>query len=168
MKFKEQLLISWVGLRGAVPIILSIFPAVYGVPDSDFIFNIIFFVVITSTLLQGSTIASFGKKLDLVEEDKEKTLFPIELNEDQNSDSDLTEIVVPKNSHIIDKQIIDLDLPEKTLIVLISRDKKFVIPKGDTKILNGDVLLLLSKKEDVDKIEEIFKKPQTETDPIFS
>ena len=161
MKFKEQLLISWVGLRGAVPIVLSIFPAAYGVPGSDFIFNIIFFVVITSTLLQGSTIASLGKKLDLVEKDKEKTAFPIELNS-YDSDSDLTEIVVPKNSHIIDKQIIDIDLPEKTLIVLISRDKKFVIPKGDTKILLGDVLLLLSKKENVDKIEKIFRKTAKE------
>jgi len=156
MNIKEQILISWVGLRGAVPIILSIFPAVYGVSDSEFIFNIVFFVVITSTLLQGSTIAALGKKLDLVEEDQGKSLFPIEFSDKNDSDSDLTEIVVPKNSHIIDKQIIDLDLPEKTLIVLISRDNQFVIPKGDTKILQNDVLLFLSSREDIAKTKDIF------------
>jgi len=153
---KEQILISWVGLRGAVPIILSIFPAVYGVPGSEFIFNIVFFVVITSTLLQGSTISALGKKLDLVEEDKGKSLFPIEFSDKNDSDSDLTEIVVPKNSHVIGKQIIDLDLPEKTLIVLISRDDQFVIPKGDTKILPDDVLLFLSNKENITKTKDIF------------
>jgi cell volume regulation protein A len=156
MKFKEQLLVAWIGLRGAVPIVLSIFPAVYGVPQSDFIFNVIFFVVITSTLLQGSTISFVGKKLNLLEKDTSKSLFPIELTDKYDSDSDLTEIIVPKDSHIIDKQIIDLNLPEKTLIVLISRDNQFVIPKGDTTILQGDVLLFLSKKEDIDKTKSIF------------
>jgi cell volume regulation protein A len=156
--FKEQVLISWVGLKGAVPIVLSIFPAAYGVPGSDFIFDIIFFVVITSTLFQGSTIAFLGKKLDLVEEDRNKTSFPIELTNDYDSDSDLTEIIVPKSSHIIDKQIINLNLPEKTLIVLISRDKKFVIPRGDTKILENDILLVLSQKEHIEKTKNIFQR----------
>lgn len=156
MNIKEQILVSWVGLRGAVPIILSIFPAVYGVPDSEFIFNIVFFVVITSTLLQGSTISALGKKLDLVEEDQNKSLFPIKFSDKNNSDNDLTEIVVPKDSHVIGKQIIDLDLPEKSLIVLISREDQFVIPKGDTKILQDDVLLFLSSKEDIAKTKDIF------------
>jgi potassium/hydrogen antiporter len=155
MKFKEQALISWIGLRGAVPIVLATFPTVYNVQHSDMVFNIVFFVVLTSTLIQGSSLAAVSKKLNLVEADLDKKHFPIELNDKFNSNSELIEIIVPKKSKVIDKQIIDLNLPEKALIVLINRDEKYVIPKGDTKILEDDVLLLLSEKENLKILKSI-------------
>jgi potassium/hydrogen antiporter len=155
MKFKEQSLISWIGLRGAVPIVLATFPTIYNVQQSDMVFNIVFFVVLTSTLIQGSSLAAVSKKLNLVELDLNKKHFPLELNDKFDSNSELIEIIVPKKSKVIDKQIIDLNLPEKALIVLINRDEKYVIPKGDTKILEDDVLLLLSEKENLKILKSI-------------
>jgi len=155
MKFKEQILISWVGLRGAVPIVLATFPLVYNTPNADLVFNIVFFVVLTSALIQGSTIAAVSKKLNLVEIDDSKKYFPFEMNDKFDSNSELVEIVVPKKSKVIDKQIIDLNLPEKALIVLINRDEKYVIPRGETKIMEDDVLLLLSEKENLPVLRKI-------------
>ncbi len=154
-KFKEQVLISWIGLRGAVPIVLATFPTVYNVQNSGIVFNIVFFVVLLSTLIQGSTLAAISKKLNLVEIDPDKKHFPIELNDKFDSNSELIEIIVPKKSSVIDKQIIDLNLPEKALIVLINRDEKYVIPKGDTVIMEDDVLLLLSEKENLALLKKI-------------
>jgi len=162
-KFKEQALISWVGLRGAVPIVLAIFPTIYNISDSSFVFNIVFFVVLTSTLIQGSTIYFVADKLNLLEQEEKKKFFPIELSDKFDSDSELIEIVVPDKSIIINKQIIDLDLPENTLIVLINRNEKYVIPKGDTTILQGDVLLVLTGKENFLKVKEIISEKQKTT-----
>jgi len=156
-------LISWVGLRGAVPIVLAIFPTIYNISDSSFVFNIVFFVVLTSTLIQGSTIYFVADKLNLLEQEEKKKFFPIELSDKFDSDSELIEIVVPDKSIIINKQIIDLDLPENTLIVLINRNEKYVIPKGDTTILQGDVLLVLTGKENFLKVKEIISEKQKTT-----
>ena len=163
MKFKEQILISWVGLRGAVPIVLATFPTVYNIQNSDMVFNIVFFVVLTSTLLQGSTISLFAAKLGLLEEEDKKKKFPIELSDKFDPNSELIEIVVPKKSNIIDKQIIDLNLPDKALIVLINRDEKYIIPKGDTKIIEDDVLLLLSEKENLPVLKKLVMDTENKT-----
>lgn len=162
-RFREKALISWVGLRGAVPIVLAIFPTIYNINDSNFVFNIVFFVVLTSTLIQGSTIYFIADKLNLLEQEERKKSFPIEFRDKFDTDSELIEIVVPDKSKIINKQIIDLELPEKALIVLINRDEKYIIPKGDTVILEGDVLLVLTEKENLLKVKEIISEKQKTT-----
>src|SRR3989339_1052910 len=149
LSLPKKVMLSWVGLRGSVPIILATFPFTAGISQADTIFNVVFFVVIASVFIQGTSIPLVSKllKLDLPLVDK-KT-YPIEFEKVEGIDVELTDIIVPYNSEAIGKMIRDLNVPEKCLIMLISRNDKFVIPSGSTIIGGGDVLLVLANDNDL-------------------
>lgn len=147
--FKDKTFISWVGLRGAVPIILATFPMTNGIIGSEIIFNLIFFVVLTSVLIQGTTIPWFAKKLNLEDTSKDKIKSPLEFENNPDSNAKLIEYIVPFNSRITGKKILDLQLPENVLIVLICRNEIFFIPKGNTIIKEGDILQILMEKHQI-------------------
>ncbi len=146
---RKKIMVSWVGLRGAAPIILATFPLLAGVRQADTIFNIVFFVVITSVLIQGTSIpfVSRALKLDLPLVRRKK--HPIEFEKTKSIDAELTDLIVPYESGAVGKRIIDLKVPEKCLIMLISRGDKYVIPSGSTVIEAGDVLLVLANSVDL-------------------
>jgi len=152
---KEKTFISWVGLRGAVPIILATFPLLAGVPKADILFNVVFFIVITSVLVQGTTIPLIAKWLGVdAPETKTKTEHvEFEFNYDENSQK--TEIVIPQDSSAIGKQIVELGLPESAIIILIKRENSSIVPRGATVVEGGDKLLFLSEKDDLPKIKSI-------------
>jgi len=156
INLKEKTFISWVGLRGAVPIILATFPLLAGVPKADILFNIVFFIVITSVLIQGTTIALAAKLLDVdAPETKTKTEHvEFEFHYDENSQK--TELVIPQNSEAIGKQLVELGLPESAIIVLIKREDKSIVPRGGTIIEPQDKLLILAENADLPKIKSIF------------
>ncbi|HQO37537.1 MAG TPA: potassium/proton antiporter [Candidatus Omnitrophota bacterium] len=148
MSIRKKTMLSWVGLRGAVPIILATFPFTAGIPQADVYFNIVFFVVIASVFIQGTSIPFVSK---LLKEDLPligKKSYPIEFEKTEGIDAELTDLIVPYNSEAAGKMIRDLNVPEKCLIMLISRNDKFVIPSGTTVIEGGDVLLVLANKTD--------------------
>lgn len=153
---KEKIFTSWVGLRGAVPIILATFPLLANVADSNKIFDLIFFIVLTSALLQGWSINFVAKLLGLAEPFSKKIYVPLEFTSDIRNDTELIELIVPFNSKINGKQIVDLTFPADSRIVLIIRDDKNLIPVGTTIIIEGDLLLLLTNKHNKDSIKEIF------------
>ncbi|MEX0999750.1 MAG: potassium/proton antiporter [Thermodesulfobacteriota bacterium] len=156
INFKEKTFISWVGLRGAVPIILATFPLLAGVPKADILFNIVFFIVITSVLIQGTTIALAAKLLGVnAPETKTKTEHvEFEFHYDENSQK--IELVIPQNSEAIGKQLVELGLPESAIIVLIKREDKSIVPRGGTIIEPQDKLLILAENDDLPKIKSIF------------
>ncbi len=156
INFKEKTFISWVGLRGAVPIILATFPLLAGVPKADILFNIVFFIVITSVLIQGTTIALAAKLLGVnAPETKTKTEHvEFEFHYDENSQK--TELVIPQNSEAIGKQLVELGLPDSAIIVLIKREDKSIVPRGGTIIEPQDKLLILAENDDLPKIKSIF------------
>lgn len=156
---KEKTMVSWVGLRGAVPIILATFPLLAGIPKADVIFNMVFFIVLTSALIQGTTIPLFAKWLGVDAPIDSKPVYPIECETTGKISCDLTEIVVPDNSTAINKRILDLALPEGALVVLISRGDDFIVPNGGTVINTGDRLLLLADKEAVERTKTILETP---------
>jgi len=156
--FKEKVFTSWVGLRGAVPIILATFPLIAGVTNSRLIFDLVFFIVLTSALLQGWSINLVAKFLNLAKPLPKKITIPLEFTSDNKNDTDLVEIIVPYNSQIDGRQIVDLNFPENSRIVLVIRDDKNIIPSGGTILEGGDVLLLLADKKNNDFIKEIFSK----------
>lgn len=145
---RNKLMISWVGLRGSVPIILATFPLMAGVSNSNIIFNVVFFVVIASVLLQGMSIPLISKLLKVDAPLAKKADYPIEFEKRENIDADLLDLIVPDSSEVIGKSIGDLNIPKTLLIVLISRNDKYVIPSGSTTIEAGDVLLVLGSSED--------------------
>lgn len=152
--FRDKLMISWVGLRGATPIVLATFPLVAGIPQSETIFNIIFFVVVVSVLLQGSTLIPAARMLNIARPLVQKPQYPFELVTDADIRNQLVEVPVPKGSPAINRQIVNLSLPENTLIVLISRDQEIIVPNGNTIIEQDDILLVLADKDAMIKIRE--------------
>jgi cell volume regulation protein A len=154
--FKEKIFISWVGLRGAVPIILATFPSIAGVPNSDLIFNIVFFVVITSVLLQGWSLTPVAKLLNLDTPLMKQIRHPIEFESKKGDENDLYDFNIGENSKAINKTIIELGMPKESLIVLISRNEQYFVPTGSTVINKGDIVLVVSNNKIIDDVRKIF------------
>jgi cell volume regulation protein A len=152
---RSRWFISWVGLRGAVPIVFATYPLIAGAEKATMIFNIVFFISITSVLIQGTTLPRVAKWLHLTlpVNLKPRTQTALELYNGMKSL--LTEIVIPENCPVIGKQIVQLGLPKNTLISFILRDDKYIIPTGSTTIVRKDKLFLLSEnKESLGKVFE--------------
>lgn len=152
---KEKILVSWVGLRGAVPIVLATFPLLYGVEKSYLIFNVVFFVVITSSLLQGWSLNVVAKWLGLSLPYVGKKKMQLEFSNEMQGDTDIVEIIVPENSDMSGKQIVDLNFPDDTRIILIVRDNHNIVPSGSTLIEEGDILTILINKQNTSAIHDI-------------
>ena len=164
LKWRELLMISWVGLRGAVPIILATFPLLGGVPHAEVIFNLVFFIVITSVLLQGTTLPLVARllKVDAPMEIER----PLELvdAEGLKARSKMVEIRIPGDSPATGKQIVELGLPKEALVLLIDRGDEFLMPRGSTQLEAGDTMLLLADKHSRDEVRDILGSPhRTET-----
>lgn len=143
MSLREKSLISWVGLRGAVPIVLATFPLLAGIDKAEMIFNMVFFIVLTSALLQGSSIPLVARWLKLEAPPAiPETSFPG--SGEQLATGTLHTISVNADSPMAEKQLVDLCLPSGVLIVYIRRGSEYVVPGGSTRISAGDQLYLLA------------------------
>ncbi|MCZ2127094.1 MAG: potassium/proton antiporter [Anaerolineales bacterium] len=147
LNWREKTFISWVGLRGAAPIVLATFPLLAKTPHADLTFNIIFFVVLASVLLQGTSLSQVAKWLKLDAPIIVKRAYPIEYVPMDGLKSELKELPIPSNSEMIGKAIFELELPKDFLVILIARDNEFMQPSGGTILQDGDTLLALSSKE---------------------
>ncbi len=155
MKNNERLLISWVGLRGAVPIVFATYPLIYHVEKSPVIFNIVFFIVLTSVMLQGTTIPVIAKWLHLFQPLTKDTEvlptaeLPVTLK------NEIFKMDIKDNPNAVGKKIFQLNIPESSLIVLIKRDDKYFQPDGATVILQYDKLIITyQNKNDKEKIQQ--------------
>lgn len=149
---RDKLMISWVGLRGATPIVLATFPLLAGIPESAVFFNIVFFVVVISVLLQGSTLIPVAKMLGISRPLEGKPQYPFEVVTNNDLRNEMAEIKVGEHSTVVNQQIVNLSLPEGSLIVLIARGHGIVVPNGNTIIEAGDTLLVMAEKEALDRI----------------
>ncbi|MFN8008318.1 MAG: potassium/proton antiporter [Terriglobia bacterium] len=168
LNIRRKLMISWVGLRGAAPIILATFPLVARIPKADTIFHLVFFIVLTSVLMQGTTIPQAARRLRVAAPLSKKRQYPLEFVPAVDRNSDLVEITIPEDSPILGKQIVDLRLPKNALIVLINRNENFIVPRGGTILESGDQILVLSDKKalaDVRSIVEAKEKQALEESP---
>lgn len=147
-KSRHKFFISWVGLKGAVPIVLATYPLIHKIDKADAIFHIVFFIVIISVLLQGTTLYPFAKWLELEDTSGRKKRKPaVALSEDVRSE--LIELTLPPSVSAVGKQIVELGFPKGALIVLIQRKNQYVSPRGDTVLNGGDSLMIMvdEKKE---------------------
>jgi potassium/hydrogen antiporter len=145
MSFKEKTYVSWVGLRGAVPIIFAIIPLAEGVPYARLMFNLVFFCTLVSLIVQGTSLSQMAVWLGLA--DKRKKLrqlkdFDVEFSDDIKSIT--TEVEVTSEGLKNGNLIMNLPLPEKTLVVMIKRDNKYFVPSGDTMLQEHDKLLIIT------------------------
>lgn len=135
---RERFFISWAGLKGAVPIIFATMAITEGLPNAQGMFNLTFYIVVFSVLLQGMTLKYVGKKLNLFEDGEDEDRF-IEVEELE--ELALKKMVLDEHSEYINRKIKELELPNGMLIVSIKRDDSYITPKGDVILLMGDTLL---------------------------
>ena len=156
MTIQEKALVSWVGLRGAVPIVLATFPLVQGLPRADLFFNVVFFVVLTSVLLQGTSIGIVARWLGLEASGASRSKPPIELSPvTGNFASELFEIEIPADSAAAGKPLVALGFPPSALAILVQRGERFLVPGGSTVLEAADVLLVLADKSALQEVRAI-------------
>ncbi|MCA1321195.1 potassium/proton antiporter [Bacillus tianshenii] len=144
---KEKVFLSWAGLRGAVPIVLATFPMIAGIENSQLFFNVVFFVVLTSCLIQGSTISILAEKLGLTGPKKSEAPHTLELVSIGKANAEIIEYEVSKATPIVGKTLNDIQFPEDVLINAIIRSSDLVTPQGSTVIEEGDILYILVAKQ---------------------
>ena len=160
MSFREKTMVSWVGLRGAVPIVLATFPLLAKLPNAGMIFDIVFFIVLTSVLLQGTSIPMMARWLRVDAPLPPKPQLPVEIGPSCNLKNELVEITIPPDSAVVGKQIVELGLPPGTLIVLISRNGECFAPGGGTVLAGNDAVLLLAERADIGRIRSILEESE--------
>ncbi|MEG0815023.1 MAG: potassium/proton antiporter [Mucinivorans sp.] len=145
---RSKIFVSWVGLRGAVPIIFATYPLLAGVNNANHIFNIVFFITILSLAIQGTTVGYVAHKLGLGVKSHERS-FDIDLPD--YIAASLTEMEIQKSMLIDGLMIKDVDIPKSSRAVLIERDEKFFVPRGSTTLHVGDKVLIISGKNPTEK-----------------
>jgi potassium/hydrogen antiporter len=143
---KAKLYISWVGLRGAVPIIFATYPLIAGIENANLIFNVVFFITILSLLVQGTTVTHVARWLHLTDAPDRKDEFGIELPEEIKSA--MSEIDITKEVLSHGNKLMQLKLPDHTVAVMVKRDGKYFIPKGNTELHENDKLLMISDNDE--------------------
>lgn len=152
--WREKLFISWTGLRGAVPIILATYPLTEGHPHARYMFNLIFFVVLTSVMIQGKTLAGAAKLLRLDAAVREAKSWTLNFDITPTSGDDVTrEVDLLPDAAVIGCPVKDLRFPDGVTILLINRGDKYLIPKGWTILQKGDTLLLFGDRAKLTDIE---------------
>jgi potassium/hydrogen antiporter len=142
----QKTMVAWVGLRGAVPITLATFPLLAGLENAQLYFNLAFFVVISSILIQGSSLPWVAKLLKVDRPVELSSLLPLGYTPTGRNRNDLLEVTIPKDSWLVGERIIDARLPPDVLVVLLYRKDEYIIPKGATKLQAGDVMQILGSK----------------------
>jgi cell volume regulation protein A len=156
--WRERVFVSWVGLRGAAPIILATFPLLAGIEQATVFFNLVFFIVLASVLVQGTLIIPVAKGLGVYGEQQPKSLSPLAfVMDDGIITNNLIEFTVPEASPVCGKQIADLQLPDGTLIVLIGRKDDLVVPRGGTLLEAGDRVLLLTRDANLPSVKALMQ-----------
>jgi cell volume regulation protein A len=149
MRIRDKLFISWVGLRGAVPIVFATYPLIAGIAKADMIFNLVFFISVSSVLLQGSLLHRMADWLKVTVPPKAKRVTALDHELYDTVRSEFVEIILTGNSSAIGKAIVNLKLPKPVLIVLVIRDGKYIQPNGSTILEENDKLLLLANNKDI-------------------
>jgi potassium/hydrogen antiporter len=153
LEFRKKLFVSWVGLRGAVPIVLAIYPLTAGIGKANIIFNLVFFISVTSILIQGTTIPLVAKwlKLTVPVNIKKKSVLDLEMGWKTKSLYNI--VLIESGFSCVGKTIVDLGLPNSIIIALVERNNKFFISDGATTIQSGDKLYIMA--DDLKSMEKL-------------
>lgn len=148
ISFRDKSYVSWVGLRGAVPIIFAILPLAADVPGARTIFNIVFVITIVSLLFQGTSLPVVAKWLGLAEKPRRyKSFEDFDVEFSEEIKTAMTEIIITEETLKHGKNLMEMPLPDKTLAVMVKRGDRFFVPTGQTALHEGDKLLVISDDE---------------------
>src|SRR5690606_25639070 len=155
MKMRSRLYISWVGLRGAVPIVFATYPLLAGIEKANMIFNLVFFISVTSVLIQGTTLGVVAKWLHVALPEKVKRLTATDLLLSENPKAEMQEILIGPDCPAVDKKIVELGFPKNAIIAMIKRDDSYITPNGSTVIETDDTLIVLADRVSI--FEEVYR-----------
>ncbi|CAN5918938.1 potassium/proton antiporter [soil metagenome] len=153
----EKTMISWVGLRGAVPIVFATYPLIANVEKAPMIFNIVFFIVLTSVILQGTTLSVFARWLKVDEPVPVKPKYPLELEMHEGFMTELIEVMIPESSQVVGQPLVQIGFPRGSLIVMINRGDQYLRPNGATILEANDILQIMTEAEDEQEKERIYQ-----------
>jgi potassium/hydrogen antiporter len=159
---REKAMVSWVGLRGAVPIILATFPLVEGIPEAEGIFTVVFFIVLTSVLVQGTTIPLVAGSLTVSAPLPEELPYPLEPGPHEAGAASLREVHIPAGAAVAGSQLVEVGLPEEALIVLVRRKGSFIVPQGSTVLQGDDRALVLADPSRFDEVRTLLQRVATD------
>lgn len=151
---RNKVFAAWAGLRGAVPIVLATYPAAAGLPLGNEVFNLVFFAVLLSIIIQGSTLGLVSKWLGLAEPARPRALFNLEMITMAKSDYDMVVVDLPGPKGALGPRLRDLRLPEGAIITFITRAAEVVLPKGETQLQGWDQVTVLAHAPDEEKIRQ--------------
>ena len=170
---REQLFVAWTGLRGAVPIVLATFPMMAGYENSNLVFNVVFFIVLTSVLVQGTLLMPVARWLKVDNPMASRPAFSLEIERQGLVQGETREIEILPNMAVVGRAIADLGIPRDVLILLIGRGDGFVMARGDTVLEPYDNLLMLGKPEGMREAMSVLENPPrprrieaVESDPL--
>lgn len=156
-EFREVALLQWAGMRGAVPIVLATFPLVDGIADSNAIYNIVFFVVLTSAIFQGTTFEWLATRLKLTTTHRAVQPPVIQAGNIRKLGAEFFEFPIRKGDAIAGHVVRELQLPREALVSVIVRGEEALLPRGSTALEVGDRLHILVRGYLVKRIEELFE-----------
>jgi len=155
LNLREKTMLSWAGLRGAIPIWLATFPVVAGVAEADLIFNAVFFVVVTSTLVQGATIEPLARRLRLTTTEPALPQPVADVGMVRRLGGELISWRVREDDAAAGLMVKELGLPREALVHLIVRDARAIAPRGSTRVEAGDELHLVVQELQRQEVEEL-------------
>lgn len=158
MNIRSKLYVSWVGLRGAVPIVFATYPLLAGIEKANVIFNIVFFISVTSIVIQGTTLSVVADFLKVSLPEDVKPMSEIDKLLLELPKSSLKEFEIQSNYYSVNKRIIDLNFPKTAFIIMIKRNGDYIRPGGSTFILSNDILMVLADtQDDFDKVDSCLR-----------
>lgn len=164
MKLRRRFYISWVGLRGAVPIVFATYPLLAGIDKAHMIFNIVFFISVTSVLIQGTTLSIVAKWLNVALPEGVKPMSEVDKLILELPKSSLQEFEILPDFYAVNKRIVDLNFPKSAFIAIIKRDGEYIRPGGSTGIEAKDVLMVLAdSQDDFKRVNDCLYKQNNET-----
>lgn len=155
---RETALVSWVGLRGSVPIILAIFPLLFGLPNAPLIFNVVFFVVLLSATVQGSTLALVARKLGLTEKPPAAPAATLEISSLQDVDAEIVEYTLGRDARAAGRLLSQMALPEGVVVAMVTRGSAVIPPRGSTRLEAGDHLFVVLKPINQAFVDSVFSQ----------
>jgi cell volume regulation protein A len=145
---RDRIMLSWVGLKGAVPIIFAIMCKANGIPYADLIFNVVFLCTIVSLLIQGTTLTNMAKKLALDTPGREsRSLEHFDLDLPDEIQSSAREVEVKESMLEKGSTLREITIPPHTLVIMVRRGEDFFVPTGASELKPGDQLLVISDKD---------------------